>query len=68
MNGSEVRLIRCRNPWGNEVEWNGKWSDKSSEWSRVDERQKKELEFKIENDGEFWYLIDFTLNLLNNLT
>ena len=22
-----VQLVRCRNPWGNEVEWTGAWSD-----------------------------------------
>ena len=26
-NGEIVQLIRCRNPWGNEVEWTGAWSD-----------------------------------------
>ena len=24
----EVDLIRVRNPWGNEREWNGPWSDR----------------------------------------
>ena len=23
-----IELIRLRNPWGNEAEWNGPWSDK----------------------------------------
>lgn len=27
-NGRECRLIRLYNPWGNDVEWNGEWSDK----------------------------------------
>lgn len=26
-NGEIVQLVRCRNPWGNEVEWTGAWSD-----------------------------------------
>jgi calpain len=25
--GEIVQLVRCRNPWGNEVEWTGAWSD-----------------------------------------
>lgn len=27
------RLVQIRNPWANEVEWNGPWSDSSPEWS-----------------------------------
>jgi hypothetical protein len=28
---SEIRLIRLRNPWGGNAEWNGAWSDKLTE-------------------------------------
>ena len=28
LNGEKQKIIRLYNPWGNEVEWNGKWSDK----------------------------------------
>lgn len=24
----KIPLLRLRNPWGNETEWNGPWSDK----------------------------------------
>lgn len=27
------KLIQIRNPWANEVEWNGPWSDSSPEWT-----------------------------------
>lgn len=27
-NDNKITLIRLRNPWGNEHEWNGPWSDK----------------------------------------
>jgi Calpain family cysteine protease len=27
------KLVQIRNPWANEVEWNGPWSDSSSEWT-----------------------------------
>ena len=26
--GAKMCLVRIRNPWGNEHEWNGAWSDK----------------------------------------
>lgn len=26
--GNKVNLVRIRNPWGNDVEWNGSWNDK----------------------------------------
>lgn len=28
INGENQRILRLYNPWGNEVEWNGNWSDK----------------------------------------
>ena len=28
-------LIRVRNPWGNETEWKGPWSDGSREWAYI---------------------------------
>ena len=31
----EIPLVRVRNPWGNEVEWNGPWSDGSPEWRYI---------------------------------
>ena len=36
-NGNEYPLVRIRNPWGNEKEWNGAWSDGSGEWSYLEE-------------------------------
>ena len=27
----EIPLIRIRNPWGNEAEWNGAWSDRETQ-------------------------------------
>jgi len=32
----KIPLIRIRNPWGNEVEWNGAWSDK---WVNVTDNE-----------------------------
>ncbi|KAM4695301.1 calpain-9 [Discoglossus pictus] len=55
--GQKVQLIRVRNPWG-QVEWNGPWSDNSSEWNYIDAEEKKRLCQKSLDDGEFWMKID----------
>ena len=49
-----VPLVRIRNPWGNEVEWKGAWSDGSDEWASVPDDQKEEMGLTFEEDGEFW--------------
>lgn len=57
----QVQLIRARNPWGNECEWKGAWSDSSSEWKMIPEDQRKELGLTFSDDGEFWISFqDFT--------
>ena len=43
-----------RNPWGNEMEWNGAWSDGSPEWGYVPDEEKEALGINFDNDGEFW--------------
>ncbi|KAI6209484.1 Calpain family cysteine protease [Aphelenchoides besseyi] len=51
-------LLRIRNPWGNEQEWNGSWSDNSSEWSSIPESVKKDMGLVFAHDGEFWMSFD----------
>ena len=51
---SQVCLLRIRNPWGNEQEWNGPWSDNSREWKAVPDDVKKDMGLTFERDGEFW--------------
>nr|KAF7402226.1 hypothetical protein H0235_015562 [Vespula pensylvanica] len=56
-----IPLLRLRNPWGNEAEWNGPWSDKSPEWRFIPDHEKEELGLTFDIDGEFWMSFqDFT--------
>jgi len=50
----EIPLVRIRNPWGNETEWNGAWSDGSAEWRYIPDEEKEYLGINFEDDGEFW--------------
>lgn len=50
----KIPLIRLRNPWGNEAEWKGAWSDRSPEWRFIPDGEKQELGLTFESDGEFW--------------
>ncbi|KAG8248730.1 Calpain-1 catalytic subunit [Homalodisca vitripennis] len=57
----KIPLLRLRNPWGNEAEWTGAWSDKSPEWRFIPESEKQEIGLVFEEDGEFWMSYrDFT--------
>ncbi|CAF0990515.1 unnamed protein product [Adineta ricciae] len=51
---SDRGLIRFRNPWGNDIEWNGKWSDADSIWNLLDENTRTRLSIRKQHDGEFW--------------
>ncbi|EEB19689.1 Calpain B, putative [Pediculus humanus corporis] len=50
----KIPLIRLRNPWGNDTEWNGPWSDRSPEWRFIPEHVKEEIGLTFDQDGEFW--------------
>lgn len=54
----QIPLLRIRNPWGNEQEWNGKWSDNSSEWHELSSDVKKDMGLSFAHDGEFWMSYD----------
>ncbi|KAJ9442418.1 Calpain-type cysteine protease DEK1 [Diplonema papillatum] len=47
--GDELCMIR--NPWGNDKEWTGKWSDSDKSWTP---ELKKECGFVASDDGTFW--------------
>ncbi|XP_032169360.1 calpain-9 [Mustela erminea] len=53
LRGQKTELIRVRNPWG-QVEWNGSWSDSSSEWRSVGPAEQQRLCHTALDDGEFW--------------
>ncbi|KAA3678062.1 calpain, invertebrate [Paragonimus westermani] len=50
----DIPLVRVRNPWGNEAEWKGAWSDKSREWSLLSDATRREVGITFDDDGEFW--------------
>ncbi|RMZ99341.1 calpain-A isoform X1, partial [Brachionus plicatilis] len=52
------KLLRIRNPWGNEVEWNGAWSDNSSEWESLSESDRLDAGLIKVFDGEFWMCLE----------
>ena len=45
-------LVQIRNPWENEVEWNGPWSKYSPKW--IDRIKHKLKYIPLEKDGIFW--------------
>ncbi|XP_071523076.1 uncharacterized protein [Panulirus ornatus] len=68
----KIPLIRIRNPWGNEAEWVGAWSDQSPEWQFIPPEEKAEMGLTFEHDGEFWmsfkdFMTNFTMLELTNL-
>ncbi|GLJ45014.1 hypothetical protein SUGI_0947480 [Cryptomeria japonica] len=55
------KLVQIRNPWANEVEWNGPWSDSSPEWT---DRIKHKLKFTPQAQGGIFWMSwqDFQLH------
>jgi len=61
--GRPTELVRVRNPWGNDREWEGDWGDKSRQWRELSESDKRSMGLTFEDDGEFWMSFDdFTRN------
>ena len=63
----EIPLVRVRNPWGNEVEWNGAWSDGSPEWRYIPDEEKEHLGINFEADGEWWMSLKDFLKYFDQL-
>lgn len=47
------QLVCLRNPWGNDVQWNGEWSDGHPIWKSF-RALKNELRPEFKHDGIFW--------------
>lgn len=67
---TRVRLVRVRNPWGNDIEWKGDWSDSSPLWKLLTPQQTQEVLGFAEDveapDGEFFMPFDeFVANFDN---
>ena len=50
-----IPLVRVRNPWGNETEWKGTWTDGAEEWGFIKEEEKERLGIYFDHDGE-WFM------------
>lgn len=60
--GKKVRLLKCRNPWGNS-EWNGNWSDNSKLWT---DQLRNQVGLEVSDDGVFFIsLEDYVANFTN---
>ncbi|BFF97517.1 calpain-B [Drosophila madeirensis] len=58
----KLPMIRMRNPWGNDAEWSGPWSDSSPEWRFIPDHTKDEIGLNFDRDGEFWMSFQDFLN------
>jgi calpain len=54
LDGKLVQLVKVRNPWGNDKEWNGKFSDESRIWKSIDDETKAEIGYANKKNGEFF--------------
>ncbi|KAL3315499.1 calpain 2, (m II) large subunit [Cichlidogyrus casuarinus] len=54
VSGNRLPLLRIRNPWGDDVEWRGAWSDSSNEWNSISSQEREQLGLVNSADGEFW--------------
>ena len=68
--GKKVRLVRVRNPHGNEKEWKGRWRDSDEEsWKMIHSKDKQGFKVgeKEKGDGEFFMEFRDFLNYFGEL-
>ncbi len=49
--GRQYKIVQVRNPWGNEIEWTGRFNDKDRLWTP---QLKEQLNQQDREDGTFW--------------
>jgi len=59
------QLCKLRNPWGNDNEWTGAWSDKDPKWTP---ELKKECEMVAADDGTFWMAYEDVKKWFNTIS
>ena len=47
-------FVRVRNPWGDQQEWTGAWSDSSPEWKELSKSDRESFGLTVDTDGEWW--------------
>ena len=53
--GLKHQLVRLYNPFGNQAEWTGAWSDNADEWNALTDKEKSDIGFVNDGaDGEFF--------------
>ncbi|CAG7838641.1 unnamed protein product [Allacma fusca] len=65
--GEKITLVRLRNPWGSK-EWNGAFSDRSAEWTKISKSEKDKLGLTVDDDGEFWMPYDDFISEFSDLS
>ena len=48
------QFVRVRNPWGDQQEWTGPWSDSSQEWRELSQEDRQSFGLTVDTDGEWW--------------
>ncbi|KAM8838525.1 calpain-10 [Synchiropus picturatus] len=66
VNGTEVRLLRLKNPWGR-CSWGGAWMEGGEGWGSVDHVYALTLQSRLK-DGEFWLDINEFLSEFDDVT
>ena len=62
-----TRLIRIRNPHGNDSEWKGEWCDGHRNWDAVSQSERDSLGLTFDHDGEFYMSLDDFLSFYGDL-
>jgi calpain-15 len=60
----KVHLLRLRNPWANENEWRGDWSDSSPLWTP---QLKEQLRMRSVSDGTFYIAFNDFVRYFDNV-